>query len=243
MRNNVTITGIMGSGKSRVANTLVANGWEVFKMARPLKAIVEDAFDLTEGSIETLKTSQIDFKYPPIVYAKRITMHVLKQMDFSEFGAKARTAEESARTMPIPSLGGISGEQMVFEVKDLLEELFSTDGTYRQLLQRLGTDLMRTWNPDIHIEFARNALKDKKKPQVIDDARFPNELKFVREEMESQVVWLHRPSLIHEDFHASETAIAQTDADIVVKSMEGELLDNATNFYIDKGYWPEELVM
>lgn len=245
MRNNVTLTGIMGSGKSHVANILEANGWEVFKFATPLKEIIETAFDLERGEIEHLKTSRIEFEEFPMYYAVVMAEEILIKMGVSKFGAKARINEPSVMTSPIPSLGGLTGEQMVFEIKDLLTELRTMRGTYRELLQRLGTDLMRSWNEDIHVEFARNAIQKKKlkKPLVIDDARFMNEIEYARKELKSEVVWLHRPSLVHKDFHSSETSISQKDADLVILSQEGELLSNAVNYYVDRGEFPKELHM
>lgn len=243
MKNNVAITGIMGSGKSHVAHVLESNGYEVFKMAKPLKTIVEKSFNLEEGDIEGLKSSTIRFTLLPVNHARKLAKNILMSMDFSEFGADARINESSVMASPIPPLGGISGEQMVYQITDLLSELYSTGGTYRNLLQRLGTDLMRTWNPDIHIEFARVGIKDIRKNIVIDDARFENELEFVRTELGAKVYWLHRPALKHTDFHESETSISESDADVVVKSLEGDLLTDSTMFFVDKGYWHDDVVM
>ena len=52
--------------------------------------------------------------------------------------------------------------------------------TVRQLLQFIGTDIIRKYNPNWHVNKIKTMI-DKDKNYVFDDVRFPNELKLIKE--------------------------------------------------------------
>lgn len=84
--------------------------------------------------------------------------------------------------------------------------------TVRQLLQFIGTDLIRKYNTNWHVNRIREMIKhgDKDVNYVIDDIRFPNELDLVREL--GGVCWfIIRPKIDNVSNHESETSLTWRD--------------------------------
>ena len=79
----------------------------------------------------------------------------------------------------------------------------------RHMLQFIGTDLIRKYNIDWHVNKIR-AMIDKDKNYVIDDVRFPNEKKMI-EELEGECWFIVRPTLDNISNHESETSITWND--------------------------------
>lgn len=79
----------------------------------------------------------------------------------------------------------------------------------RHMLQFIGTDLIRKYNTDWHVNKIR-AMIDKDKNYVIDDVRFPNEKKMI-EELEGECWFIVRPTLDNISNHESETSITWND--------------------------------
>jgi hypothetical protein len=75
----------------------------------------------------------------------------------------------------------------------------------RHMLQFIGTDLIRSYNKDWHVDRIR-AMVDKDKNYVFDDVRFPNELKLI-EELGGDCWFIIRPTLENISNHESETSI------------------------------------
>lgn len=81
--------------------------------------------------------------------------------------------------------------------------------TVRQILQVIGTDLIREYNIDWHVNELRKMVSDDGN-YVFDDVRFPNELAMIREI--GGICWfVVRPKLDNVSNHISETAIRQQD--------------------------------
>lgn len=262
---NTVFCGFKKSGKSRAADILTQNGYELFKFATPLKRIIEKSLELGTGSMENLKddvfmSTEIigegDFaQHHPSAFFKGEMMHIeemdltirfvkniLIELGMTEDGAYNRIMEDSVRNMPITGFDGITTAMMLEDVSELFFSYSDKeqDITFRKLLQDLGTDVMRSWNKDIHVKLMDNALTDYKGKVVIDDARFPNELAFCREKLGADIVWLHRPSLVPDDFHESETSIGESDCEYVIKSREGEALDRTIQRYADSSTFRKE---
>lgn len=243
MRNNVAITGIMKCGKSHVSKILVENGWELYKFATPIKKIVAEIIGISLEELEVSKEKQYQLTDSTINSAITTVKNILMFSGVSKFGADSRVDDAEVVLMPNPQFGGMTTEAMVYEVDEMLRHLNDENATIRMLLQRLGTDVMRNWNKDVHVDFAREALAKVRKPLVFDDARFENELEYLREELNADVYWLHRPTLTQGDFHESECSISNEDADHTIMSLEGELLTQAAQSFVDHGSWPREIVM
>lgn len=81
--------------------------------------------------------------------------------------------------------------------------------TVREMLQFIGTDLIRTYNKDWHVNKIR-AMINPLFNYVIDDVRFPNEKRMV-EELGGDCWFVIRPSLDNVSNHESETSLTFND--------------------------------
>lgn len=79
----------------------------------------------------------------------------------------------------------------------------------RQMLQFIGTDLIRKYNIDWHVNKIR-AMIDENKDYVIDDVRFPNEKKMI-EDLGGDCWFVTRTTLDNISNHESETSITWND--------------------------------
>lgn len=84
-----------------------------------------------------------------------------------------------------------------------------TLNTVREMLQFIGTDLIRKYNSDWHV----NRIKEMIEPEldyVIDDVRFPNEKKLI-EDLGGDCWFVTRTTLDNVSNHISETSITIND--------------------------------
>lgn len=79
----------------------------------------------------------------------------------------------------------------------------------RHMLQFIGTDLIRKYNTDWHVNRIREMI-DINKDYVIDDVRFPNEKALV-EELGGDCWFVVRPTIENVSNHESETSITWND--------------------------------
>lgn len=79
----------------------------------------------------------------------------------------------------------------------------------RHMLQFIGTDLIRKYNTDWHVNRIR-AMINKDKNYVLDDTRFPNEKKMI-EELGGECWFIVRPTLDNISNHESETSLTWKD--------------------------------
>jgi hypothetical protein len=94
---------------------------------------------------------------------------------------------------------------------DVVKEtcLGKTISTVREMLQFIGTDLIRQYNKDWHV----NRIREMINPDinyVIDDVRFPNEKKMI-EELGGDCWFVIRPTLDNVSNHESETSLSFND--------------------------------
>ena len=81
--------------------------------------------------------------------------------------------------------------------------------TVRQLLQFIGTDLIRKYNTNWHVNQIRSMI-DKSKNYVIDDVRFKNELDLIKE-LGGDAWFIIRPKIDNVSNHESETSLTWSD--------------------------------
>lgn len=81
--------------------------------------------------------------------------------------------------------------------------------TAREMLQFIGTDLIRKYNKDWHVNRIREMI-DENTNYVIDDVRFPNEKKMI-EEFGGHCWFITRATLDNISNHESETSITWQD--------------------------------
>lgn len=77
--------------------------------------------------------------------------------------------------------------------------------TVREMLQFVGTDIIRKYNPDWHVNRIREMMVESQK-YVIDDVRFPNEKNMI-EEMGGDCWFIIRPTIDNVSNHISETSL------------------------------------
>lgn len=78
-------------------------------------------------------------------------------------------------------------------------------GTVREMLQFIGTDLIRKYNCDWHVNRIKDMLDDNTN-YVFDDVRFPNEKKMI-EELGGDCWFIVRPMINNISNHESETSL------------------------------------
>lgn len=81
--------------------------------------------------------------------------------------------------------------------------------TVRQLLQFIGTDLIRKYNVNWHVNKIRGLI-DNEKNYVFDDVRFTNELNLIRE-LGGDAWFIVRPKIDNVSNHESETTLTWKD--------------------------------
>lgn len=81
----------------------------------------------------------------------------------------------------------------------------------REMLQFIGTDYIRKYNPSWHVDRTRETiLSNQTKNYVIDDVRFKNEKKMI-DELGGECWYITRPTLSNVSNHESETSITWLD--------------------------------
>lgn len=109
----------------------------------------------------------------------------------------------------------------------------------RQMLQVIGTDLIRKYNPNWHVEQMINEIKTYNKTQLIaiDDVRFPNEKQAI-EEMGGKVFFIIRTSnCLDVSNHLSETSLMWNDFDdknIIINSKTINILQKKLQIWYNK---------
>lgn len=93
--------------------------------------------------------------------------------------------------------------------------------TVRQLLQFIGTDIIRKYNPNWHVNKIKIMI-DKDKNYVFDDVRFPNELKLIKE-LGGDCWFIIRPIINNVSNHISEISLTWKDFDDKVIINDGNL--------------------
>lgn len=123
----------------------------------------------------------------------------------------------------------LSEEQLYGSEKEISDYRYYK--TPREILQLLGTEVVRTIHPDTWVlslihqideEWDQSACKPRRPLFVITDARFPNEIDLVHAHFgTARAVWIERPDLVSEDGHASETSLDDYNFDYHVRNDAG----------------------
>lgn len=114
-------------------------------------------------------------------------------------------------------------------LKYLCKTYFGWDGAKdeagREILQHVGTDVIRTKNPDYLVRFLRDFLlmfEDEWDYALVPDTRFSNEINEMRRVMEDTIhVRVFRPNFEsplspEQQEHPSETALDNTEPDLYI---------------------------
>lgn len=154
-------------------------------------------------------------------------------MKIISISGKAQHGKDTTAEMLKTSLEKNDHSVLIFHNADLLKYLcrqyFGWDGakddTGRELLQRIGTDVVRKKDPGFWSEFTDRFLslfKDEWEYVLIPDCRFPNELGFmfdgygITKKTHLRVVRNNfaSPLTVEQQQHASEVALDNAEADI-----------------------------
>lgn len=106
--------------------------------------------------------------------------------------------------------------------------------TVREILQYLGTDVIRKYDNDWHVKKTKEYILECGFDKIcVGDVRFPNE-KLMIEEMGGNVWFITRPSLTNVSNHSSETSIRWNDCkDVIVNNGEKKGLISRWEAFIE----------
>ena len=115
----------------------------------------------------------------------------------------------------------------------LLNHIFSNT---RDMLQVIGTDLIREYNNNWHVERIKSMIEEGKK-YVIDDVRFTNEVKCI-EDLGGIVWFVTRPKFDEISHHSSEETLKIGDfgPDVIVNDLSLEFLKFTWDLFMKHGY-------
>lgn len=217
--NSKTIIGFAGrqrSGKTSICKYLEKNrGAAIITVASALKGLVSK---LLNCDIDTLNARKDDLT--PIYQA------------FPQTRTSA-WLDESIETV----------KQEIDVPTEVVEELFNSflgdSTTVRDLLQNIGTELIRKYNPMWHVnKLMENINNTDSGLVVVDDMRFPNEREAV-EKLGGQVFFIVRPDFtVQVSQHSSETSLFWHDFDdkhvLLNYSTEKFMCEQFTEMYDNK---------
>lgn len=179
----IGINGRAGAGKTELSNVFIANGFKRTYFAKPLKSICAEWLGLEDvAQLNRLKENG------------DIINVLFNQNDAVFFSKKT----------------GISVDAIWDRVVACGDENGKLIRNVRELLQFIGTDIIRSINNDWHIEQIREEIKMSPGDYVIDDVRFPNE-KALIEELNGDCWRVIRPRIDNVTNHESEVALNWTD--------------------------------
>ena len=118
--------------------------------------------------------------------------------------------------------------------KTLSTKNFSFKNT-REIMQFIGTDIIRAYNSDWHVNKVKEMISPVKK-YVIDDIRFQNELNLIKE-LNGSLWYVSRPKLDNVSNHISETSIKWQDIDnVITNDCSLECLTTKWRSFMSEGY-------
>ena len=112
----------------------------------------------------------------------------------------------------------------------LTEKVFKNT---REIMQFIGTDLIREYNSSWHVDELRKMMSDENGKYVIDDIRFPNERALI-EELGGTCWFIIRPKLDNVLNHESETSLKWQDfSHILVNDKDVKTFQNGWRRFME----------
>jgi hypothetical protein len=209
----ISFSGRSHSGKTLLAELSTKYGYTILNFADEIKYVCCKLFAIDISFLNNIK--DIDL-------TKR------KTFDFSFTFTK-----ESI--LLLSSLINISSDKVlqVFPINYKIKSI-------RECLQKLGTDLIRKYNPDWHVNKMRLKINNENK-YVIADARFINEINLIKE-LNGECWFIIRPSIKNVSNHTSENSlnwsmfdslkiiINNKDIDYLLSNWNKYMLTDCNNF-------------
>ena len=224
--NNKTIIGFAGrqrSGKTSICKYLEENrGAEIVTVASALKKLVCDLLMCDLKTLNRLKDEGTPiYKAVPYTNVPRWWDTAIERV-YDEVGAP--------------------DNMLPFAWYSAIKEVFRTidkTTTVRELLQMVGTDIIRKHNPMWHVnKLVENIQNSDSDLVVVDDIRFPNEREAV-ERLGGHVFFIIRPDFtVQVSQHSSETSLFWHDFDdkriLLNYSTEKFMCEQFTEMYDNK---------
>lgn len=135
--------------------------------------------------------------------AELLGMSVEEMLAIKDNGTTFNVVIDDKWINKIHDVTGISilNIKSVVEHKNIIHDV-------RETLQFIGTDIIRKFYPDFHIDQTIKKIKESPDNAVVilDDVRFPNEISPLAE-LDSEVFFIVRPSCLDVSNHASDTSL------------------------------------
>lgn len=120
-------------------------------------------------------------------------------------------------------------------VKETLSKINFSFKNTRQIMQFIGTDIIRAYNANWHVNKLKEMIKPFKK-YVIDDIRFQNELSLIKE-LGGSLWYVVRPKLDNVSNHISEISIKWQDIEnIIVNNTSLDDFQKKWDLFMSNGY-------
>lgn len=213
----IGIAGKKEAGKDTAAKVLIEDyGFRRAAFADSLKEMCAFAFGLSLYDLHDpiKKETKFAAAYKADEAAKLILVDLVKKAYFKAYKAQLTPEQETA----------------IFSKFDGI-----TFDTPRQLLQFVGTNVVREIvADDFWVRLFHRQISEWGKV-VITDMRFPNERKFVREVLNGKLVLICRDNENKKEVHSSETSLgAAEEYDKVIQNIKSikELQEAVEEFYI-----------
>ena len=190
----VAFSGIKFSGKDTAAECLISRyGFKRIGLADKLKDLCSDVFKVNRQDMDDPSKKELTFE----VHLKITNEHLVQL------------------------LSTVKNDGFDFSYDKVLEEVKSNfEGTFlksiREMLQIIGTDILRTFvKDDIWLEYITKFF-DKKSKIVVTDARFKNERDFLKKNG-AVLVLIKRPKIVSNNTHISENQLGEdSDYDAII---------------------------
>jgi hypothetical protein len=187
----LALSGEQEVGKDTFAEPLIKRGFIQGSFAKNLKDMCIQIFDLSDFLVNHPEGKRTRFRVPRDFTSKRyrqIIKWMAKTHDISDFGLAITETERELIHRPVRE----TGKPRKFH-------------TAREILQFVGTDVIRRIFPDYHMDVLRMKLESTPGNWVITDARFENERAMLQEVFGATLIRIKRPGFTPPDQLGSVT--------------------------------------
>lgn len=152
----------------------------------------------------------------------------LLEIDFNTLNERKDNGS-TFNIMPSERWFNIINKKTSISIEDIKKEIEGvTFTTIRQILQVIGTDLIRKYNPQWHVNCMINDIEsyDENTTVIIDDVRFPNEREAI-EELGGRVFFIIRANYFDISNHISERSLIWQqfkDDNVIINDIPKEYL-------------------